>query len=355
MLQTELSNPSEHLSALEKAERLNVFIGQSLATLDDEGLKVAAQSLGMTKKDVKKVTSWLYEHFPETYEKISGKPQENLRLLLDENLPHYLAPQLHKYGYVSSVYLQGWVGKKDWYLHRYAEMHGHFNAIVSQDRARKSSRDTIETRDLTNVALDRFSAYLRSIPSPNGYLYGVDKLPMIIHLPTKRPYRDGTVETFSREFNKISALIKSHEYAVIQVTPAGVECRDEMRLKNIWDLVNNPEVSENPVEHNKYFARVLRSSAKIAGQKQHSIRDMMSRVKRDAKNSYIALIKKNPNPSWEEVLDLIANVHQKIARENKEDTGVMILEMAIKSVKRLMLEEQALEANKATLLKPAQS
>lgn len=348
---------AKRLVAADQIDALKSLFSLTLLDQSQKDMEMRAKILRIPVEDVEKAKSWLFSEFPETYRHIDGAPDGNLRLLLDENLPYALAPQLHKYGYVSSVFMKGLVGKQDVYIYGYARLRDEFNAIVTRDRAQKPNRTGLD-RDLTNVALDRVKNFFEGKPLTEESLAAVKKFPQIIHLPSENPYRDGTVETFKSRYDEIYKLIDEHNYHIIQVTPSGVFPRGNSSLVSLWHEANGGPESANDNNRSSLptsAAKLIKYSKRVAGSKNVDIKEIMGYVRSNVKLGFKRLLKTRKDITKSDILDLVHDTLNDVKDTYKTDNAkdsFLIFEMVLKALEKSVDEQLVSQVSKKTRRSP---
>lgn len=285
--------------------------------------------------DVRKLRSWLLSRFPDVYGEIHGQPRGGQRWLIDENCPYSLGTALADFGYASSVSLEGWNGKKDFFVYHWARLRGNYDAVVSDDKKQVAGR---KHRDLTLVVRDAWEnsqRYLR-IPQPPVQ----HRLPVLVHLPTNMPYRDGTVRTFRDNHDLIYSMVESREYAVISVTPGGVYEVNDMKLRDIWLSANELVVSQQDKPAPSLVAQAVRIAKRTAGNRGVSINRLMRAIHSHAGEAYHALLQKNGEPTTDDILGLLDDVLGDVSGNASYDQ-IMILEMVRRAMAHQVLGEAA--------------
>jgi hypothetical protein len=323
---------ADHLGA-EEVNKMKALLGHLLLAVDRKDFETARQSMDIPRRGLEKMQAWIKSKFPKVYDELQGPSKGDLNLLLDENTPYMLALALHPYGRVTSVILEGFAGRKDKYMYPHAAFRG-FDAIITKDKAQIASRPD---PDLTNVAIDRWMAQFRKLkpgeaPKPE---------PVIVHLTSQHPYRDGTVEMFKSRYDEIYDLIKSRKYAIIEVRPEGVYPRALMEDLRTQANAAFRHPSENPPPRPVMLAEAI--SKQVASRRGVDMHSMLELVKDEVTKRYYEAVQKKSRVaegaalSVEDVLKILDRVlvaAKKRFGEQDDQERLGILEMAVRSVRK---------------------
>lgn len=301
---------------------------------DEDDVRIAYPMID--DKSIRSCQAFLKSKFPQLYEEIYGPPWENFKILLDENIPLSLIPELHNFGHIDSVIMRGWSGKKDSALYRYAIGNG-YDAIVTRDKAQVSSR---QGRDLTNIALDLRRNFMRSVDMDGNSIVSdqTQRLPVLLTLSSRHPYRDGTLDTFLSKEQVIADLLKHKYFGVVSVTPGGVFPWDHTSNSAIWvDTVNSPLRLEKAIP--KPIAKTLRVAQNTGNKLSKELLDYI----RDRVESEHA--KLDESADFEDILSVLDTVLQSLPDRmvHQEMRLLTIFEAAMKSVRKLYLNNSSLE------------
>lgn len=331
--------------AASQIEELKTLLSLPLLSEADENrLKVAASSKQIPFSEVSKAKAWLQTMFPEMFEKLQGPSEGDLYLCLDENCPYQMAIDLHRYGRVTSVDLQGWSGKLDPVILGYAKAR-HLDAIIGLDKAQKAHR-VGKDRDLTNAALDMWDSYFRGHPNFTLGKSVLPDIPILVHLTSTHPYRDGTLDTFKREYEKIYDLIKNPTHGIITVNPAGVKVMRESCFKRLYRQSQKPKAERGQFNLPREFGQINYVAHGIGHARKMNIEPLMQVMREETDEMFRRWMRRRKDPSSNDVYDFITHVLNRVRAhpEVSEDIdGLMILEMAVKASRKAALPERLIK------------
>ncbi len=335
---------TEKNSALVAAqiEELKTLLSLPLMTdADEDHLRRAAETKGIPFKEIKKAQAWLQTAYPEMFERIQGPSEGALHLCLDENCPYQMATDLHRYGHVTSVDLQGWSGKLDPVILGYARANK-IDAIIGRDRAQKSSR-VGRDRDLTNAALDMWDSYFRGQSSYAPGKSALPKIPVLMHLTSKYPYRDGTLDTFQRQYEQIHELIKNPTHAIVRVSPTGVTVAHEASLERLFRLSRKPKAERDQWPLPREFGKVTYVANGLCQTRHVNVDRLMQVMREETSDAFKRISRRRKPVESDEIYAMIENVVDRV-KENPEFAGkvdeLMVLEMAVRAARNTLLPER---------------
>ncbi len=162
--------------------------------------------------------AFLIANHPELYnERISPAPDNNYRLLVDENISARIIPHIREgFNYATHTNFVGLNGKKDPEVWQWA-VNNRIDAILTGDK-----RMVDKDRDLTLIAIENAKDIMRKM-GETGLDVNLSELPLVIHVD---PLRNDVTNTVAALFRKHQAKI--HEYLetrsrpYIKVTAGGV-------------------------------------------------------------------------------------------------------------------------------------
>jgi hypothetical protein len=313
-----------------------------LSEADEIHLQRAAASNDVPFSDIKKAKAWLQTMFPEMFERIQGASESNLFLCLDENCPYQMAIDLHRYGRLTSVDLQGWSGKLDPVILGLAKVN-RIDAIIGRDTAQKASRQG-KDRDLTNAALDMWDSFFRGRPNFVLGKSDLPPIPVLIQLTSRYPYRDGTLETFEREFLDIRGLIENPTHAIIIVTPSGVSPVAETSLQRLYNLSKKPKPERGQWNLPSEFRNVSYVASGLGQTRNINIETMMQVMREETDSLYRKWIRRNATPSTEDIFDFIERILGRVKKNHpeiaKNADSLMILEMAVRAARNVAIPDR---------------
>jgi hypothetical protein len=331
--------------AASQIEELKTLLSLPLLTeADEEHLRMAASSKQIPFSEVSKARAWLQTKFPEMFEKIHGPSEGDLRLCLDENCPYQMAVDLHRYGRVTSVDLQGWSGKLDPVILGYAKANN-IDAIIGLDKAQKAHR-VGKDRDLTNAALDMWDSYFRGQPSFTLGKSVLPNSPILVHLTTSHPYRDGTLDTFKREYEKIYDLIKNPTHGIIAVNPSGVKVMRDSCFNRLYRQSQKPKAERGQFDLPREFGQINYVADGLSHARKMNIEPLMQVMREETDEMFRKWIRRRKDPSSNDVYDFITHVLNRVRSHpevSENIDGLLILEMAVKASRKAAIPERLIK------------
>lgn len=320
-----------------------------LSEADEEALRRAASAKQIPFSEVSKARAWLQTMYPDMFERMEGASEGDLYICLDENCPYQMAVDLHRYGRVTSVDLQGWSGRLDPVILGYAKVKN-INAIIGRDTAQKASRVGAD-RDLTNAALDMWDSYFRGHPNFTLGKSHLPPIPILVQLTTKHPYRDGTLDTFQREYERIYDLIKNPTHAIIAVNPSGVGVVHESSLQRLHKLSKKTKSERGQFSLPREFGQVCYVANGLGHARKANVEPLMRLMREETDELFQKWMRRRKNISADDVYDFITRVLDKVKDQPEVSENVealIVLEMAIRAARNASLPDRIIRQFKSS-------